>query len=177
VHLCRYLTAVKIDLKAFSDKFYREYCSGELEPVLHTLTVLKRVGIWFEIVVLIIPTLNDGSDEIQRMCQWIAANLGSDVPLHFSRFHPMYKITNLPPTPVKTLEACHAIATAAGLRYVYLGNVPGHPAESTYCPGCKKVLIKRMGYAILENKLKQGMCSFCGRPIAGVWEQPAKLNL
>lgn len=177
VQVCRHLTAVKIDLKAFSDKFYRDYCSGELEPVLHTLTVLKRLGIWFEIVVLIIPTLNDAADETQRMCRWIAANLGPDVPLHFSRFHPMYKITNLPPTPVKTLETCRTIAAAAGLRYVYLGNVPGHAAESTYCPSCSKVLIKRMGYAILENNLRQGKCPACGRPIPGVWEQPPKVQV
>ena len=127
---------------------------------------------WFEIVVLIIPTLNDSPGEIGQMCTWIVKNLGKDVPLHFSRFHPMYKIKNLPPTPLKTLEDCHAIATRAGLHYVYLGNVPGHPAESTYCPGCKKVLIRRMGYSILENKIKNGKCSYCGQPIPGVWDKP-----
>lgn len=177
VQLCRYLTAVKIDLKAFSETFYRDYCSGRLEPVLTTLTVLKRIGIWFEIVVLIIPTLNDNADEIKRMCQWIATTLGADVPLHFSRFHPMYKITNLPPTPVKTLEECHRIATGAGLRYVYLGNVPGHPAESTYCPTCKKVVVKRIGFAILENNIRKGKCGSCGTPIPGVWEQPKNLKI
>ena len=177
VQLCRYLTAVKIDLKAFSDTFYRNYCSGQLEPVLTTLTVLKRIGIWFEIVVLIIPTLNDSPDEIKRMCEWIVANLGVDVPLHFSRFHPMYKITNLPPTPVKTLEECHRIATGAGLRYVYLGNVPGHPAESTYCPSCKKPVVRRMGFAILENNIRQGKCGLCGTPIPGVWEPIKNLSI
>jgi pyruvate formate lyase activating enzyme len=172
VELCKYMTAVKIDLKAFTEKFYRDYCSGELEPVLNTLKVLKKIGKWFEIVVLIIPTLNDSPGEIREMCTWIVKNLGKDVPLHFSRFHPMYKIKNLPPTPVKTLEDCHAIATKAGLHYVYMGNVPGHPAESTYCPGCKKIVIRRMGYSILENKIKNGVCSYCGQPTPGVWEQP-----
>lgn len=175
--LCGWLTGVKIDLKAFSEKFYRDYCSGELEPVLHTLKVLRRIGIWFEIVVLIIPTLNDSQDEVRSMCAWISTHLGPDVPVHFTRFHPMYKIINLPPTPIKTLENCHALATATGLRYVYLGNVPGHPGESTYCPKCKKAVIRRMSYSILENNIKQGSCSFCGCPIPGVWKQPPALKL
>jgi pyruvate formate lyase activating enzyme len=177
IKLCKYLTGVKIDLKSFTDKFYREYCSGELEPVLNTLKILKKAGMWFEIVVLIIPTLNDSPDEIKAMCAWISENLGKDVPLHFSRFHPMYKIKNLPPTPLKTLETCHAIAVKAGLNYVYLGNIPGHPAESTYCPGCKKTVIRRIGYSILENKIKNGACPDCGHPVPGVWEQPEAMSL
>ncbi len=175
LELCKYLTAVKIDLKAFTEDFYRDYCSGELEPVLNTLKVLKRIGMWFEIVVLIIPTLNDSPDEIRRMSSWIAANLGPDVPLHFSRFHPMYKIKNLPPTPLQTLETCHRIAQTAGLRYVYLGNVAGHPAESTYCPKCTKTVIQRIGYSIMKNSITDGTCSYCGQPIAGVWQQPGNL--
>jgi pyruvate formate lyase activating enzyme len=169
--LCKQLTGVKIDLKAFTDKFYREYCSGELEPVLHTLKTLKEIGTWFEIVVLIIPTLNDSPGEIKRMCEWIVGNLGNDVPLHFSRFHPMYKIKNLPPTPLKTLESCHAIAKATGLHHVYIGNIPGHPAENTYCPGCNKIVIRRISYSILENRIKEGKCPDCGTPIPGVWKQ------
>jgi pyruvate formate lyase activating enzyme len=127
---------------------------------------------WFEIVVLVIPTLNDSPEEIKAMCHWISENLGPDVPLHFSRFHPMYKIKNLPPTPVRTLETCHNIGTDVGLHYVYLGNVPGHPAENTYCPGCKDVVIRRIGYSILSNKIENGKCSHCSHPIPGVWEQP-----
>jgi pyruvate formate lyase activating enzyme len=177
VDLCRYLTGVKIDLKAFTEKFYKEYCSGELQPVLNALKVLKKIGMWFELVVLIIPTLNDSPAEIKNMCAWIAKNLGPDVPLHFSRFHPMYKIKNLPPTPVKTLETCHRIAVEEGLHYVYLGNIPGHKAESTYCPKCREVVIKRMGYSILMNRIKDGKCSSCGNPIPGVWEQPQKLSV
>ncbi len=174
--VCRYLTGVKIDLKGFTESFYREQCSGELEGVLSTLKLLKKLDMWTEIVVLIIPTLNDSPEEIHRMTTWIAENLGSDVPLHFSRFHPMYKIKNLPPTPVKTLERCRAIARKAGLHYVYLGNVPGHPAESTCCPRCGKTVIRRMGFAMLDNHIKEGACAFCGAPVAGVWKQPAALQ-
>jgi pyruvate formate lyase activating enzyme len=170
--LCKHLTGVKIDLKAFTEKFYKDYCSGELQPVLNTLKVLKKINMWFEIVVLIIPTLNDSPDEIKSMCTWIAENLGQDVPLHFSRFHPMYKIKNLPPTPVRTLETCHQIAADAGLNYIYLGNVTGHPTESTYCPKCKNIVIRRMGYSILEDNISKGKCFSCGQPIAGVWEPP-----
>ncbi len=163
------LSAVKIDLKAFSDRFYREMCSGQLEPVLETLKVLHRCGIWFEIVVLILPTENDSRDELQRMCRWIAANLGPDVPVHFTRFHPMYKVQNLPSTPVSTLEMAHAAALGSGLHFPYVGNVPGHPAESTYCPGCGKRVIQRVGFRILEKLLEQGNCAGCGRPLPGVW--------
>jgi len=173
--LCQYLTGVKIDLKSFSDRFYRDHCSGELAPVLQTLQTLRELGIWLEIVVLVIPTLNDGHAEIRSMCGWIKDRLGADVPLHFSRFHPTYKITNLPPTPLRTLEMCHQTALEAGLHYVYLGNVMGHPAESTYCPGCRAIVIKRMGYTILKNNLREGKCGACGRPIPGVWRAPAAL--
>jgi len=171
IELCKELTGVKIDLKAFSEKFYKDYCSGELKPVLDTLKTLKRIGIWYEIVVLLIPTLNDGDQELTQMCQWIKSELGAEVPVHFSRFHPMYKIINLPSTPVKTLENARNIAKRAGLHYVYIGNVPGHEGESTYCPGCGEVVIKRIGYSILKNAIKAGKCSNCGRTIPGVWEK------
>jgi pyruvate formate lyase activating enzyme len=169
--LCRQLTAVKVDLKSFSDKFYKDYCSGELAPVLKTLQILKETGLWFEIVVLVIPTLNDNAAEIKGMAQWIYKNLGPDVPVHFTRFHPMYKIKNLPPTPVSTLETCYLTARDAGLHFVYIGNVPGHQAENTYCPRCSKMLIQRMSYAIIQNTIPAGTCS-CGQPIPGVWKLP-----
>ena len=172
--LSKNLLAVKIDLKSFSDKFYKDYCSGELAPVLKTLQVLKELGMWFEIVVLVIPTLNDSPAEIKQMVGWIHKNLGPDVPVHFTRFHPMYKIKNLPPTSVSTLETCHKIAKEAGLHYVYIGNVPGHAAENTYCPRCNKMLIQRMSYAIMKNELNDGKCS-CGQAIAGVWKTPGML--
>ncbi|MDX1779309.1 MAG: AmmeMemoRadiSam system radical SAM enzyme, partial [Thermodesulfobacteriota bacterium] len=176
IQLCKQLNGVKIDLKSFSETFYKEYCSGELKPVLETLKRLQKIGIWYELVVLIIPTLNDSEHEIRTMCEWIKAELGVEVPIHFSRFHPMYKIKNLPSTPVKTLETAHAIARDVGLQYVYLGNVPGHKAESTYCPGCGKVLIERVGYHIVKNVLKEDACPFCKQIIPGVWENNVAQN-
>jgi pyruvate formate lyase activating enzyme len=167
--LCNHLTAVKIDLKSFSEKFYRKYCSAGLGPVLETLKRLKERGMWFEIVVLLIPTLNDDREELSQMCNWIKTNLGPDVPIHFSRFHPMYQIKNLPPTPVKTLEMARSTALESGLHYPYIGNVPGHEGEHTYCPSCKKVLIRRVGYSIVENAIEKGRCKFCQHSIPGIW--------
>ncbi len=167
--LCEHLSAVKIDLKAFTEKFYAETCSGKLQPVLDTLKLLKKKKMWFEIVVLIIPTLNDDPKETASMCEWIFSELGPDVPVHFSRFHPMYKIKNLPPTPVSTISRCREIAIASGLNYAYVGNVPGHEGESTYCPNCKRGIIRRIGFQILTVDIKNGKCKSCGREIAGIW--------
>lgn len=167
--LCQQLSAVKIDLKSFSDEFYRKYCNSNLQPVLDTLLTLKKIKIWFEIVVLIIPTLNDNPKEIKAMCEWIKNNLGDSIPLHFSRFQPMYKLTNLPATPLKTMEDAYQIARGCGLKFVYLGNVSPHPAESTYCPSCQKILIKRIGYTIEKNVLKDNKCPYCSEIIPGVW--------
>ena len=170
--LSRYLDAGNVDLKGFSRDFYQKTCSAELQPVLETLKILKEEGVWIEITNLVIPTLNDGSELIKEMCFWIRDNLGEDVPIHFSRFHPDYKMRNLPPTPLETLERAHRIAKKAGLKYVYIGNVPGHPAENTYCPKCGKILIERRGYTILQNNIKEGECKFCREPIAGIWSSP-----
>lgn len=167
--LCKVLDAVKIDFKAFTEKFYKETCHGEMKPVLETLVTLKEIGIWFEIVVLIIPTLNDSEKELKGMCEWVYKNLGPDVPIHFSRFHSTYKIKNLPPTPVKTLERARDMALTSGLNFAYTGNIPGHPGENTYCPDCKEVLIKRIGYTILQHNLEDGKCKKCKRQIPGVW--------
>jgi pyruvate formate lyase activating enzyme len=168
--LCEHLSAVKIDLKAFTEKFYTEQCKGKLEPVLDTLKLLHKRNMWFEIVVLVIPTLNDREDETASMCAWIHDELGPDVPLHFSRFHPMYKIKNLPPTPVSTLTRAREIAMEKGINYVYVGNVPGHEGENTYCPGCKRTIVRRIGYDIVEVDIDKGKCKSCGRPIPGVWK-------
>ena len=168
--LAEHLSAVKVDLKAFTEKFYREVCSGHLKPVLATLKLLKKLGMWTEIVVLVVPTLNDAPKEIAEMCDWVASELGPDVPLHFTRFHPTYKIRNLPPTPVRTLERCRRTGLDKGLRYVYAGNVPGHPGENTYCPKCGKPVITRLGFRIAEMNLTDGTCAACGTPIAGVWK-------
>ena len=173
--LCQHLTAVKIDFKAFTEKFYRETCAGELKPVLDTLKLLKQIGIWFEMVILVIPTLNDSPDEIRRMSEWVVEHLGPDVPMHFTRFHPTYRITNLPATPVSTLEQSRQIALEAGVHYVYAGNVQMHPGENTYCHGCKAELIRRVGFRIAYNRIKDGHCPKCGTAIPGVWSQEQAL--
>ncbi|HID92902.1 MAG TPA: AmmeMemoRadiSam system radical SAM enzyme [bacterium (Candidatus Stahlbacteria)] len=168
--LCKYLDAANIDLKGFTEEYYQEVCEGHLAPVLQTLKILKEEGVWLEITNLIVPTKNDDPETIRKMCIWIRDSLGADVPIHFSRFWPMYKLKNLPPTPVGTLERARKIAMDVGLHYVYIGNVPGHVGENTYCPKCGKVLIKRIGYHILENNIVNGKCKFCGQPIPGVWK-------
>jgi pyruvate formate lyase activating enzyme len=167
--LCAVLDAVKIDLKGFTENFYKEYCSGELAPVLSTLELLATLGIWYEIVVLLVPTLNDSPEEIRAMTRWAAGALGRDVPIHFSRFHPTYKLKNLPVTPVATLDMARRIAMEEGLRYAYVGNVWGHEGESTYCPGCGKPVVRRVGFTITEMNLDKGACRFCGESIPGVW--------
>ncbi|MCK5708385.1 MAG: AmmeMemoRadiSam system radical SAM enzyme [Candidatus Aureabacteria bacterium] len=168
--LIPYLDAVKIDLKAFSTKFYEDICDAKLEEVKNTLKLLKENKKHFEIVVLIIPTLNDSDPELNSMCKWISVNLGNDIPIHFSRFVPSYKLTSLPMTPVKTLERAHKIAKKNHLKYVYIGNVPGHIYNSTYCPSCGKILVKRMQYEVTKLNISKGKCKFCGLSIPGVWE-------
>ncbi len=168
--LLPYLDAVKIDLKAFSDDFYREICSAKLDPVLQTLLVLKDEGMLFEIVNLVVPTLNDNPDEIKQMCVWINENLGAEVPVHFNRFSPSYKLTELPTTPINTLESAVRIANESGLKYVYMGNVPGHKNNSTFCPNCGERLIHRVHYSVRSRNLKNGNCKFCGYNIHGRWE-------
>ena len=163
------LTAIKVDLKAFSERFYLEVVRGELKPVLKSLEVIRASGAWLEIVVLLIPGLNDSEAEVRALVRWVKANLGGEVPLHFTRFHPTYRLTNLPPTPVATLERSWQIAKAEGLAFAYLGNVPGHAGESTFCPACGTRLVHRIGFEVLENKLAGGRCPACGRAIPGVW--------
>ncbi|HXY01435.1 MAG TPA: AmmeMemoRadiSam system radical SAM enzyme [Candidatus Limnocylindrales bacterium] len=168
--LCPGVDAIKIDLKAFSEKYYKEIVNGELKPVLDALVTIRKLGVWNEIVYLVIPTLNDSDTEFRALAQWVKTNLGSDVPVHFSRFHPEYLLKNLPPTPLETLERAKSIADAEGLHYVYLGNIPGHPAESTYCPKCKRVVIERIGFTVREIHLRKGECEYCQQIIPGVWQ-------
>jgi len=169
VELCKVLDAVKVDLKAFTEKFYKETCRGELKPVLDALKWIKETGIWLELVVLIVPTLNDGKDEIKRMSEWVCKELGPDVPMHFSRFHPTYMIKNLPRTPTRTLEMARKTAVAAGVKFAYVGNVWGHPYEHTYCPQCGELLIHRAGYRTTLTALEDGKCKKCDAQIPGVW--------
>ncbi|HOE16949.1 MAG TPA: AmmeMemoRadiSam system radical SAM enzyme [Syntrophorhabdaceae bacterium] len=167
--LCKYLDAANIDLKGFSRTFYNRLCEAELEPVLETIKILKRSGVWVEITNLVIPGHNDDEKMIADMCRWIYQNAGADTPIHFSRFFPMYRMTSISPTPVSVLEKARDIALKAGLQFAYIGNVPGHPGEHTYCPSCKRMVIRRSGYNILEYMLKGGACPGCGKKVGGIW--------
>ena len=169
--LLKYMDAVNVDLKSFNPEFYRKMNAlAELQPVLDTLKTIRQAGVWLEITNLIIPGQNDDPKEIRAMCRWIKDNLGDDVPLHFSRFMPAFRLQNLPPTPVEKLEEAYTIAKDEGLKYVYIGNVPGNPRENTYCPNCGKLVIERLGYMVRPAGIKSGKCAYCEYAISGVWE-------
>jgi pyruvate formate lyase activating enzyme len=165
------MDAANVDLKAFTDEFYFRVCGGHLQPVLDTLEYLvKRTQVWTEITTLLIPGKNDSDAEIEAECKWIAAHLGRDVPLHFTAFHPDWKMTDVPPTPPATLRRARTIALAQGLRYVYTGNVHDAEGGTTYCPGCGEALIVRDWYDIREYRVTEsGECPSCGTRIAGRW--------
>jgi pyruvate formate lyase activating enzyme len=164
------LSAVKVDFKAYNDDFYKRICHGRLKPVLETMKRVRERGTWLEMVHLTLPTLNDNSDQIKALCNWVLKNLGPDVPLHFTRFHPIYKLKNLPATPPSTLERAWVIAKKEGIHYPYVGNLSGHDGENTHCHECGKLLIKRIGYSVVENHIHNGKCSACGATIPGVWD-------
>lgn len=169
VELLPFLDAVKIDLKGFSEDFYDDVSQATLAPVLETLQTVKEKKVWLEIVNLVVPSLNDRPDTIEEMCLWIAEKLGPDTPIHFTRFFPNYKLTHLPATPVSAIESACDIAARAGLRYVYLGNVPGHTRNSTVCPSCNEVIIRRTHFSVIETNMAGGACGHCGFSIPGVW--------
>ncbi len=168
--LLQHIDAVTIDLKAFSDEFYSDLCGARREPVLETLKIIKEEGVWLEVVNLVLPGHNDEPAEIKEMCRWIRTELDAETPLHFSRFSPSYKMTDLSPTPVRTLERCRDIAHDEGLLYVSIGNVPGHEANSSFCPDCGTRIITRHHFTVSDIKMENGACAECGRKIAGVWE-------
>ena len=170
VELCEVIDAANIDLKGFSDQYLGEVCGEKLKPLLKTIKTTREKGVWVELTNLLVPTLNDDPLMIKNMCAWIKDNLGTDVPLHFSRFWPIYKLKNLPPTPVQTLKNAKTIAENAGLNYVYIGNAPEAGGNDTHCPRCKKILVHRKGYFILQNNIVDSKCRFCGKKIAGIWE-------
>ena len=169
--LAEYMDAANIDLKGFTNDYYAQMSEGSLQPVLNSLKTLKAAGVHLEITNLMLPGYNDDTDILIKMSLWIKDNLGPDTPLHFSRFWPLYKMIALEPTPVATLEKARKIAMDCGLKYVYIGNIPGHEAENTYCPRCKKIVVKRSGYSVLEVNLVDGRCKFCGEQIRGIWNQ------
>jgi pyruvate formate lyase activating enzyme len=167
--LLEHMDAVTVDLKAFTPTFYRELSSSELEPVLRTLQQIHHSGVHLEIVNLVVTTHNDDMDDIRRMCEWIRDTLSDEVPLHFTRFFPAYKLTSLPPTPIETLESAVQIADDEGLQYVYIGNCPGHERNSTFCPKCGEKIMERVHFSVLSLDVEKGKCRFCGHRIPGVW--------
>ncbi len=168
--LLQYMDAVNVDLKGFSEEYYVTMCSGHLDPVLETIKNVKKAGVWLEITNLVIPGKNDDPKMIKEMCEWIKDNVGTDTPLYFSAFTPLYKLTSVPPTPLETLQNAQKIAKDVGLHYVYIGNVYGNAGESTYCPNCGKLLVKRQGFDTLEVNIVDGKCKYCGQKIPGVWK-------
>ena len=171
--LCDVLSGVKVDLKAYTEKFYKELVHGRLKPVLDALKLLAKKKMWFELVYLVIPTHNDDPREVAEMAKWIHGELGPDVPLHFSAYHPTYKLRNLQRTPPASVERLYAVSKQQGLRYVYVGNISrpgGHPAESTYCPKCGAAVVHRVRYNVRAVKIKGGKCTSCGTRIPGVWD-------
>lgn len=168
--LCAYLDAACVDLKGFTEDYYREMTGGTLQPVLETLKHLRREKVHTELVNLIVPGRNDDPKQIRAMCRWIIKELGPDVPLHFTRFYPLYKLKSLEPTPVSTLEEAWRTAREEGLQFVYIGNIPGHPAEDTICPRCRQTVIKRIGFSVKTTSLQDGKCAGCGYPIPGIWK-------
>jgi pyruvate formate lyase activating enzyme len=167
--MCEVLDAIKIDLKGFSEDFYRKVCSAELQPVLRSIKQIRKTRVHLEIVNLVVPTLNDSEKMLQSLAEWVMGELGPDIPIHFTRFHPDYQLLNLPPTPVATLDRAREIAMKQGIRYAFVGNVPDHPGNHTYCPFCGKILIRRNSIFVIEMNLKGGKCGFCGKAIAGTW--------
>jgi pyruvate formate lyase activating enzyme len=160
--------AANVDLKAFTEEFYRKTCASHLEPVLETLKwIHHKSDTWLEVTTLLIPGHNDGEDEIRRLSDWFRENLGLDVPLHFTAFHPDFKMTDVPPTPPETLRRARAIALAAGLRHVYVGNVHDPEGQTTFCARCARPLIVRDWYAISRYDVRGGACSHCGHPLPG----------
>jgi pyruvate formate lyase activating enzyme len=162
------LDAANIDLKGFSEGFYRDVVHARLSEVLDSIIEYRKLGIWLELTTLIIPGLNDSDSDLSGIAEFIATNLGIDTPWHVSQFYPTYRLTDRPRTPLATLRRARDIGRAAGLRYVYEGNVPGEGGENTCCPVCSSVLIKRYGYAIETDRIRNGACPNCGTAIAGV---------
>lgn len=162
------MQAANVDLKAYSDETYRRYYGGRLKPVLETIAAMRAAGVWVEVTTLIIPGLNDSDEELQSIARFIAS-VDRDMPWHVSRFHPTYRMTDVPVTPVETLDRAREIGWAEGLKYVYVGNLNDANGLSTFCPECGKSLIARLGFQVNDNRLVNSACPFCACEISGVW--------
>ena len=162
------LDGANVDLKSFRDDFYRDICGGRLQPVLDTIKRMHEQGIWLEVTTLIIPGHNDSDEELEAIGRFLSG-ISPDIPWHVSAFYPTYLLTSAPPTPAATLRRARKIGQAAGLRYVYTGNIPGDDGENTYCPNCGKIIIERTGYRVGAVNIRDGNCAFCSTPVAGVW--------
>jgi pyruvate formate lyase activating enzyme len=162
------IQAANIDLKAFTDTFYEEQCDARLKPVLSNLKQVKEMGWWLEVTTLVIPGLNDSASELAEIAGFIAGELGRDTPWHISRFQPTHRLTDRGPTPVSALETAHDKGREAGLHYIYVGNVPGHARNSTYCPECEACCIERSGFAVHGRNMQGRACAACGTQIAGL---------
>jgi len=169
-NFCKNIDAIRVDLKSFSNDIYMKLSAGALQPVLNSLKIIAELGVWLEIINLVVPGWTDNPDMIKRMCNWLAENGLANYPLHFSRFHPEYKLTQLSSTPVGVLTQAREIALSAGIKYVYIGNVPGLDAENTFCPKCRELVVERKGFSIIQNNLVKGACKKCGEKIPGVWK-------
>lgn len=167
-HIRPFLDAANIDLKGFSEKFYQEVVHAMLHEVLDSIVEFKRQGVWIELTTLIIPGWNDADDELQGIARFIAEEVGVETPWHVTQFYPTYKLTDRPVTPIATLRRAREIGLAAGLRYVYEGNVPGEGGENTWCPSCGELLVRRIGFSIGENRIRDGKCPGCTTVVDGV---------
>ena len=163
-----WLDAANVDLKAFRDETYRTVCGARLQPVLDSLVRMKELGVWVEVTTLVVPDLNDSTEELGEIARFIAAELGEEVPWHVSRFHPDYKMYDRGPTPPGTLQRAYELGREAGLRYVYVGNMPGARLEDTVCPNCGQTVIERWGFQVRRRNLRDDKCGHCGTPIDGI---------
>jgi len=167
--LCTVIDGANIDLKAFTESTYLKLTGGKLQPVLDSLKIYKEMGVWLEITNLVVPTWSDNLDEIGSMCRWLSENGFKNTPIHFSRFYPIHKLEQLPPTPLDILNKAFNIASGEGLKFVYTGNIPGNEKSNTICPGCNSTIVTRKGYRITSNSITDGKCDNCGEAIDGIW--------
>ena len=167
--LFRHVDVARIDLKSMSEAFYRDVCEATLKPVLSTMELAAEMGLHIEVVHLIVPTLNDSDADLRALCQWVHDQLGPEIPLHLSRFFPQYRLRHLPPTPVETLYRAKQIAQSVGMQFVYVGNILDEESAKTVCPSCQTVLIRRRGFTVLENNMRDGNCPNCEKRIYGIW--------